>query len=50
MTLLQYEMQIPTLPERDPFILETVWATEPQFTRETELNYYVYWTVHHCDS
>jgi len=31
-------MQIPTLPERDSFILETVWATEPQFAGEKQIN------------
>jgi len=39
-------MQIPTLPERDPFILETVWATEQQFTRETQITPTFFQTPH----
>jgi len=39
MTLSQYQKQIPTLPELDTFNPQTVWAIEPQFTGETQINY-----------
>jgi len=50
MTLSQYQMLIPTLPERDSFILETVWVTEPQFAGEKQINYSNIFQTPHTNS
>jgi len=38
MALSQYQKQIATFPELDSFIVQTVWANEPQSTRETQIH------------